>query len=45
MTRPWIAEKIVTDDTVRSLIEKQFPTLAPVRIEMLGAGPGLSGRY
>ncbi len=38
MTRPWIAEKIVADDTVRSLIEKQFPTLAPVRIEMLGAG-------
>ncbi len=45
MTRPWIAERIVSDDTVRSLIETQFPALAPARIEMLGAGPGLSGRY
>ena len=38
MTRPWIAERIVADDTARSLIETQFPALAPVRIESLGTG-------
>ena len=38
MNRPWSAVRTITDDTARSLIETQFPALAPVWIDLLGIG-------
>jgi aminoglycoside phosphotransferase (APT) family kinase protein len=38
MARTWTAECTVEADLARSLIEAQFPPLAPVRVEPLGAG-------
>jgi aminoglycoside phosphotransferase (APT) family kinase protein len=38
MAREWAAEFAVTDDLARRLIETQFPTLAPIQMELLGAG-------
>lgn len=35
---PWTAESAVTDDLARSLIEDQFPDLAPATIRLLGEG-------
>src|SRR4051794_29331785 len=35
---PWTAENAITDDLARTLIEAQFPQLAPVSIRLLGAG-------
>jgi aminoglycoside phosphotransferase (APT) family kinase protein len=38
MTPPWAAEVVVSGDLARSLIEAQFPELAPARVEPLAAG-------
>src|SRR6516164_1241820 len=38
MTQPWSAEFVVSADLARSLIEAQFPHLAPARVEALGVG-------
>ena len=38
MTPAWTAECVVSADLARSLIEGQFPTLAPARVQLLGAG-------
>jgi aminoglycoside phosphotransferase (APT) family kinase protein len=38
MTQPWSAECVVSDSLARSLIEGQFPELAPAHVELLGAG-------
>jgi aminoglycoside phosphotransferase (APT) family kinase protein len=36
--RPWTAEIAVPVELARTLVESQFPRLAPVRIELLGVG-------
>ncbi|PYI54552.1 phosphotransferase [Paenibacillus flagellatus] len=38
MTRPWSAERIVTETEAAALIEAQFPELAPVSVHLLGEG-------
>jgi aminoglycoside phosphotransferase (APT) family kinase protein len=38
MTQPWSAEVQVSGELARSLIEAQFPWLAPARVEPFGAG-------
>jgi aminoglycoside phosphotransferase (APT) family kinase protein len=38
MSQPWSAEFAVSDALARSLIEAQFPQLAPVNMESFGAG-------
>ncbi len=38
MSRSWSPEVVVTPELARSLIEEQFPELAPARPELLGAG-------
>lgn len=38
MTEPWVAEHALSDDLARSLVETQFPSLAPTRLERLGVG-------
>lgn len=38
MNRSWAAEHPVDEQMARSLIEAQFPALAPVRLKLLGAG-------
>jgi aminoglycoside phosphotransferase (APT) family kinase protein len=38
MTQAWSAECVVSADLARELIAAQFPHLAPVRVELLGAG-------
>jgi aminoglycoside phosphotransferase (APT) family kinase protein len=38
MAHPWSPEVVVSADLARSLIEAQFPALAPARAEPLGAG-------
>jgi len=38
ITQPWSAECAVSDSLARALIEEQFPRLAPVRLQLLGAG-------
>jgi aminoglycoside phosphotransferase (APT) family kinase protein len=38
MTQPWSAECVVSEALARSLIETQFPRLAPVRVLPFGAG-------
>jgi aminoglycoside phosphotransferase (APT) family kinase protein len=38
MNRPWSAEQVVSESLACSLIEAQFPALAPVRVEPLGVG-------
>ena len=38
MTHAWSAEREVSADLARSLIETQFPQLAPAQVELLGAG-------
>lgn len=38
MTPAWTAEVVVSEDLARSLIESQFPQLAPARVEPLGQG-------
>lgn len=38
MSRPWSAEHVVSEPLARSMIENQFPDLAPVRVEPLAIG-------
>lgn len=38
MTRPWRADRAVSEQFARALIESQFPDLAPVTLRPLGAG-------
>jgi aminoglycoside phosphotransferase (APT) family kinase protein len=38
MTMPWTADAELSGDQARGLIESQFPTLAPARVEALGVG-------
>lgn len=38
MNRPWSAEQVVSESLACSLIEAQFPALAPVRVEPLAVG-------
>lgn len=38
MTQPWSAECVVSHALARSLVETQFPALAPVSVGLLGAG-------
>jgi len=38
MTRPWTADAELSEEQARDLIESQFPTLAPARVEPLGVG-------
>jgi aminoglycoside phosphotransferase (APT) family kinase protein len=38
VAEPWTAEVVVDVDLARSLIESQFPDLAPARVEPLGVG-------
>jgi aminoglycoside phosphotransferase (APT) family kinase protein len=38
MSQPWSPELVVSDDLARSLIEAQFPALAPARVERFGVG-------
>ncbi len=38
MPQPWIPEIDVTEALAHSLIEAQFPELAPVRLELFGMG-------
>lgn len=38
MDRPWTAERDVSAEEARALIEEQFPELRPARIELLGVG-------
>ncbi len=38
MTPPWTADITVSEELARSLIESQFPELAPVRTRLFGAG-------
>jgi aminoglycoside phosphotransferase (APT) family kinase protein len=38
MAQPWTAERVITADLARTLIEEQFPQLAPARVEPLAAG-------
>lgn len=36
MSQAWSAEIVVCESLARSLIEEQFPQLAPVRLELQG---------
>ena len=38
MNQPWEAERIVSPELARALVEDQFPDLAPTRVEPLGVG-------
>lgn len=38
MTEPWAAQRVVDPDLAKTLLELQFPDLAPVRLESLGEG-------
>lgn len=38
MAEIWDAERVVTPDSARRLIEEQFPELAPAKVEILGEG-------
>lgn len=38
MSDPWASERVVNADLARTLIEHQFPDLAPVDVEPLGEG-------
>jgi aminoglycoside phosphotransferase (APT) family kinase protein len=38
MTQPWVAENAVSAELANQLIERQFPTLAPARVEPFGVG-------
>ena len=38
MERPWTAEHTVDEALARSLVETQFPDLAPARLTPLGVG-------
>ncbi len=38
MKHPWVAEHAVSAERARSLIERQFPTLAPAQLRPLGGG-------
>src|SRR5918911_1437267 len=38
MTQPWKADVDLTPERAASLIERQFPALAPARLEPLGIG-------
>jgi aminoglycoside phosphotransferase (APT) family kinase protein len=38
MTEAWSAERVVSVDLAHALVEAQFPSLAPVRVQSFGAG-------
>jgi aminoglycoside phosphotransferase (APT) family kinase protein len=38
MSKPWEAERLVSPELARALLEDQFPELAPAVVEPLGAG-------
>jgi len=38
VNQPWEAERIVSPELARALVEDQFPDLAPTRVEPLGVG-------
>ena len=41
MKKPWHAEKLVTLELATKLVQQQFPTLTPIKIEYLGDGSQL----